>query len=811
MAGQPTIQGSRYAFIEDAFRSAPLDAYYAVVGSPALFLADDATMAPFTTTIARLVSQHAMDYAGAFEHFSWKIRGNTMPVPIAHAIRINDVDTTQFVLVTEGDDGKYACLNDAAAFVAGDKVVGRAVSDDSATGGQPGCLQHYVEMTPATDEHTCFRTGGSGGFGGGEHEEAFIPLSGGLAHYNSNAPTYQAGFTPEMSRVASQMVVRARGAFTYLQGYAEVNDEAITVAFEKNGLVASDTSEGPFLVMTDTGYYLDEDGSIDVVGGDRVSLQVRAPGSGGIVFSTGLNFSGASGNEFIDMMVCESYIISGDPLEPSTRAEDWNFFDPDPRRFQEDPIDNPRAILIDPRRTVWVSPLLGNFYPVLATLQADDLPSGEDFGRDPFEPYNSFLKEFELEPTFDMGIRRIRAYMDLNTSGTQIRTGIMYRGTTPEIEGQGLFVEMTDSGWYENSIDEQNVIADDDSASPILRGAACLYFSPALVHEEIQDGGFWVLEAIAHIASVSISYGVGTRGRECLVRVLPDPVEVDALPCATRLARSIKITRPDDVVIAFTEHDEPIVHEETTYKPIGGGFAPSASQLGARAGEVGNMEAVGYADDAGMPLALIFGGQYDNAVLESWLLPWGEDNDQPARRNGGGVLGRNRLRNGEFKIEILSPTAYLKQKSIMEFALPTCRRTFGAPDCGIDVESFRVSGIVTSLTTEENPLSTTLRRRFTDVFRTEDDGFYAEGLVTFVTGDNVNQTTKVKIFASQEFVLWDPLVYPIEIGDEYTLVPGCAKTAAACKAHDNFDKFNGFLLVPGTDAASETPSGKMGR
>jgi len=110
----------------------------------------------------------------------------------------------------------------------------------------------------------------------------------------------------------------------------------------------------------------------------------------------------------------------------------------------------------------------------------------------------------------------------------------------------------------------------------------------------------------------------------------------------------------------------------------------------------------------------------------------------------------------------------------------------------IAIRALTVTGTVTSLTD---------RKRFTDTARTEPDGFFDFGVVTWTTGSNAGIGESVKTHASDAFVLYRDLPFDIEVGDQYSMTKGCGKLIDTnCRDEfDNVRNFQGFPYLPGND------------
>jgi len=89
------------------------------------------------------------------------------------------------------------------------------------------------------------------------------------------------------------------------------------------------------------------------------------------------------------------------------------------------------------------------------------------------------------------------------------------------------------------------------------------------------------------------------------------------------------------------------------------------------------------------------------------------------------------------------------------------------------------------------------------VFTTDVTGSdtYTYGVLTWTTGLNDGRSMEVKLHSSAVMTLQLAMPYAVQVGDEFTVTPGCDKTEATCKTtYSNLVRFRGFPDVPGTDA-----------
>lgn len=111
----------------------------------------------------------------------------------------------------------------------------------------------------------------------------------------------------------------------------------------------------------------------------------------------------------------------------------------------------------------------------------------------------------------------------------------------------------------------------------------------------------------------------------------------------------------------------------------------------------------------------------------------------------------------------------------------------GSPPSDTVFEAFRANGTETGSSID-----------FYDPARSEADGYWRDGRITFTSGDNVDLTFDVKdSFDTGYIVLWEPTPFPIKVNDGYSIVRGCQKSVAACKGYSNIVNHGGFPYVVG--------------
>ncbi len=264
----------------------------------------------------------------------------------------------------------------------------------------------------------------------------------------------------------------------------------------------------------------------------------------------------------------------------------------------------------------------------------------------------------------------------------------------------------------------------------------------------------------------------------------------------TTLATLVKITRADGGVKGFTTHDRDLEINGVAYK-ADGALTPSAVE--SRAGlAVDNLEVTGILDSADISDADIEAGLYDFARIDVFACNWA-DVTQGVVLLRRGWLGQV-MRAGTHYVAEIRGLHDLLQRPIGDYYTPECRFDLGDARCGVDLAAVTSTGAVTHVTD---------RAVFADTVQTAATGIYAYGKLTWTSGANAGQSMDVKAWdgTAKTFTLWLPMSNAIQIGDAYSVAPGCDKRFSTCK--DKFSNgacFGGFPYVPGVGNILKYPS-----
>lgn len=270
----------------------------------------------------------------------------------------------------------------------------------------------------------------------------------------------------------------------------------------------------------------------------------------------------------------------------------------------------------------------------------------------------------------------------------------------------------------------------------------------------------------------------------------------------------LTITLSSGTVVRWTDHSANITISGNTWLASGSGTVPLV-KVGKRrdpAGtEVGELEVILYAGEgaqlAGMrlPLAAISDG-FDGATVRVDRVYGPADLDLAlgVLRLFDGRIGEIEPSSSEVVLSLVDAREDLKVQLPRTGIQPACSASHYDAQCGLSIGSWTVSGTVASG-------STAIKVRSN---RTEADGYFDLGVLTFTSGANSGYRRAVRAYlqANGEFELDEALPAGApSAGDTFTVYPGCDKRWATCKTkYTNSGRYRGFPLMPssGNDARS---------
>ena len=287
-------------------------------------------------------------------------------------------------------------------------------------------------------------------------------------------------------------------------------------------------------------------------------------------------------------------------------------------------------------------------------------------------------------------------------------------------------------------------------------------------------------------------------------------VLADLVPCNTQWAQTWTITRTDGQVFGFTSLDRPLTFRGVVHTPCNS-LTASATEQSTTIGANGSMELLGIISDAGISEQELYNGLFDFAKFEIWMVPWLNHGGETPFRLMAGTTGTMSHGIEGFSFEVLTASANLRQRGLMESFTASCRYGFGSTldaRCPVNLASITVTGSATS-TAVPSASNTATRRVLIDSSRAEAAGHFDLGIVTFTSGANAGASSEIKRFEAGVFVLWSPLLFPIEVGDTYSATPGCNKSPSDhMRFNADMIDYGGFPDVPGSDSINQFPDAK---
>jgi len=256
----------------------------------------------------------------------------------------------------------------------------------------------------------------------------------------------------------------------------------------------------------------------------------------------------------------------------------------------------------------------------------------------------------------------------------------------------------------------------------------------------------------------------------------------------TSLCRLWAVTSPDGLIYRYTDHHSAITFEGELYSSSQA-FSASATQLVANnAGSDVEIEVL--LDDAELDYTRLERGVFDNAIITLAIVSY-RNLDLGSIVLLDGAVNSTQLLNHYVGSLAIGPRLDKVSKSICETYTATCRAGFGDSRCKVDLSAH------TDAFTVETVLS---GQAFTSLeVAAKPDKHYAQGTVTWLTGDNVGMRIEVITNTAGNVLTLLPCALPVQPGDTGTITRGCFHTVAACKGYNNLPNYRGEPNVPGEE------------
>lgn len=158
-----------------------------------------------------------------------------------------------------------------------------------------------------------------------------------------------------------------------------------------------------------------------------------------------------------------------------------------------------------------------------------------------------------------------------------------------------------------------------------------------------------------------------------------------------------------------------------------------------------------------------------------------------------GTVGNVRLvSENVIQVETRGLKQFLNQP-LLESVSRTCRADLGDHRCLVDLVGLTDNGTVTTVGS---------RRQFLASGISAAVDYFSGGVVEWQTGDNTGFSVEVRTYTTPTgVILFEPTPFDINVGDTFTITPGCDKTLATCRTRfNNVLNFQGEPFAPDATA-----------
>lgn len=259
---------------------------------------------------------------------------------------------------------------------------------------------------------------------------------------------------------------------------------------------------------------------------------------------------------------------------------------------------------------------------------------------------------------------------------------------------------------------------------------------------------------------------------------------------AATLCSCWRIERRDGAVLAFTDHDAPVILGDVTCRP-NSGFNTGA-QEGQTGLAPGTVDIEGVLQDDAITAEAVNRGLFDKSIVERWLVDW----QQPTLRHlvFRGTLGDIEWQGAAFRAEVHGIASALNRPLGRVFQ-PLCDAQLGDSRCGVDLllPGRWASGRIEVVDGGQTAVSGL------DGFAA---GWFTDGVIEWTGGSRAGGRDAVFAHIVRDGVHWLATPEPGAQGDSFNVTAGCNRTLDHCAARfGNVLNFRGFPHMPGEDWA----------
>jgi uncharacterized phage protein (TIGR02218 family) len=256
----------------------------------------------------------------------------------------------------------------------------------------------------------------------------------------------------------------------------------------------------------------------------------------------------------------------------------------------------------------------------------------------------------------------------------------------------------------------------------------------------------------------------------------------------TTLCECWRLTLRSGEVMGFTDHDEPMTFDGTTFEAQAG-F--SGSEIHSSTGlSVDNLEASGALKSGKLEEARLKSGDFDHAKIEIWRVNWQDPSQRILQRKGN--LGEVSYGQGHFTAEVRGLAHFLNQPKGRLFQY-SCDANLGDARCGALIANIPA----TIINVGESSFELSGLDSYTD-------DWFTRGLLLWTAGPNAGRSLAIKrqraVGTTARIDLWHAPKFLIATGETVFLNAGCDKIFSTCtQKFGNAVNFRGMPHMPGRD------------
>lgn len=268
------------------------------------------------------------------------------------------------------------------------------------------------------------------------------------------------------------------------------------------------------------------------------------------------------------------------------------------------------------------------------------------------------------------------------------------------------------------------------------------------------------------------------------MKTIPAGLEALLAMDATTMVHCWKVTREDDTVFGFTEHDKTLTFDSVDFEA---GAALNPTEISTSIGlSVDNFDVQGVFQSEFITEEDLSNGLYDNALVEVYWVNYEDVSERILL--GRGFMGNVRWGELAFTAEYRSLAQKLQEPTGRTYT-KTCDAELGDSRCSVDLDALTVTGTV-----DEVISNTAFSLDAVGMNLTRD--YYSNGIIVFEGSFRY----EIKSHNENRIDLWEEPALNITTSTTFSLKPGCNNTFSVCKSKFNNEvNFRGFPFIPTQD------------